>query len=508
MLSNLRRFWSRTSPPTQEPLLGKKAIIWETGDYLPALMTKLRELDWEIQGIVRESPPEAAIGDVAVLRPSELSSTITPDAVVIPGDATPESASTFLDLLSEFRTHYGLPNRIIHPAAFAEMHLYRRPRFLVTGLPGSGNMIAQTLYLEMIKGRQAPAFSSLDQGLIGLASAYYWSLHNLLRSGLEQHGAVLWHVSPWETAYGAMVTGPASGIGAWHISGLPLRSHIWSVDLSFSHEAPTNQTITYFTRNGFKIISLVRHPLDVIVSNAAKICRDIGLYDPGLLLSHRDWYRSMVDAVASHLDSILEHQGRLQVFRYEDLLTDPVEYLSKVQEVLGVEVDPVQMQSIWAQFGLKPLPTALGRHFWKPGEGKWRTYMNPMQKDILSRSRLPELARALGYTFDQMNGDYEAQAQWKNLTALETCRLAYCDCFYSHFLPKSRAINHPDLRVFTDEKRGLVVYGVDTRELELSSFYENFVASQLTQNLIAAAHIADRPQAPRWKQFSVLTGAL
>lgn len=485
---------------------GRKAIVWQTGDYLPAILAKLKEQDWQIQAIVTESTATSDIGGLPVVQPRELDGTVDAATTIFPGDVAPESASKFIDLLSGFRDRTGLTNKIVHPAVFADSHKYSRPRFLVTGLPGSGNMIAQTLYNEMIEGRQAANFSQLDQGLIGLASSYFWSLHNLVKTGLEKRGAAYWHVTPWETVYGAFVTGPTIETETWQMCGLPLRSHLWSVDLTFSHEAPTKETIKYFADHNISVLSLVRHPLDNIISIAGKMARDSGLDNPGILLCNPEWYRSMVEAVSNHFAAILAQQSADQIFYYEDLLSDPVGYMSKVKSVLGVEFGPEQMKRAWDQFGLKPLPTAMGHHFWKPSEGKWRDYMSPMQKDIILASKLPALTRELGYDLDGMDGNYEADVQRSHLAEAPARALAYWDCFYSHFLPKQRTLEHPAIKLMTNRNK-VSAYGYDTETLNLSDYFSNLLESELFDEVISASHLGDAP-APRWTTRADLSGTV
>lgn len=311
-------------------------------------------------------------------------------------------------------------------------------RVLAGGFPGSGNGVVQAV-IEHLVAQEPESLAPREHLVAFLAGQRHERLarrlHALLGAGERQvsglahhrHGALHFlEITPDERQ--------------WVVYNLPGRSHLFS-RLHKTHEPLTAGLVAGFRRMGYEVVVAVRHPLDTLVSLAAKLTRP-----PVHALNRSDWFDQMAQALARYLVDVLHSERQVHLVRYEDLLADPEASITGLAQRLGVACAPAEAADIWQAVGLKPLHFSPG-HLWQPGSGKWRRYLDERHLAIARRRGLPELARALGYadaTDDELIARTETPAE--PLDALMQQQAALTDHTFSSLYDELPSLRHPSVR--------------------------------------------------------------
>jgi hypothetical protein len=167
-------------------------------------------------------------------------------------------------------------------------------------------------------------------------------------------------------------------------------------------------------REGFRVVTLARHPLDVLISILHVVVYDVE--SEGWLLSDQGNERSIWAATprsrtfidycrSSRAHALLgvtcDHWGQPGVLslKYEDLVADPPAVLAAVEDAVGPR-RVADLEPILNDLSIGNLrKTTLNNHFWKGKPGLWRELIPAAEAAEIADGLRPVLDR-LGYAVD------------------------------------------------------------------------------------------------------------
>lgn len=385
-------------------------------------------------------------------------------------------------LLSYAREVLGLTGDVLHPVVLCDRYSNPHKRFAVIGFPGSGNMIVQNICQELLPSSGHPIWARdpLSAKLTSYALSYWGSLREQIAHAFDNDDCPQVVAGPTHMRYGNFYLSMRDHPIEVFVAGLPQRSHVWANPWHSGHEPLTAKTLEHFSEQNFHLLQILRHPLDLVVSNAAKITVASGERVPELLLQNDDWMEGMLQAVEVYYAGIAENQNAsgVTLLRYEALMADPVRTIMQLAELLGVECAESGAGAIWSALSNRPLAGA--GHKWAPGAGKWRTFIPRRFVDRIRASRLREYAEAVGYRFEAT--DFEGSRDAIPENVCNDMYLAWEDGRWEVITGKPRALVHSDVCRVHDEESGLLALGARQYELAI----DRLVQSSDLRNLMAA----------------------
>lgn len=309
----------------------------------------------------------------------------------------------FRETLLFARNYLKVTAPLIHPGALCDRFCFPPKRFLITGYPGSGNMVVQKCVELLLAAGGGTTWSpsSLCNSLSQYALYYWYSLSDTIIKAFDGHGRWMDFSGPTHIRWGALHIALSSEETYTSITGLPMRAYAWANPWTSSHEPLTKACTSFFREQGFKIIGISRHPLDIIVSNAAKLTAEGGDRAPQILLQNEEWFEEMVKMLEAYFARIIRNLDDVIMVRYEDLLADPTATLQKLADAMGISTNGTDYKKIWEE-GVKGKTLSDDRgHYWAPKENKWQEYLPPRYAERICDSRLHGYAKKLGYRIDK-----------------------------------------------------------------------------------------------------------
>ncbi len=303
---------------------------------------------------------------------------------------------SFLETVRYAREVGRYQGRLTHLAALNDLHRYKPTRYLFAGFASSGNMIFQNILLEIIQ-RTSKNETPLSDPISGKLASYAINhTHSLLRCFERYFSLDLMTAvgSPTHIKFGQVLF--QSNDRYLAVSGVAMRPYAWSPEWFSNHEPITAEALGFYESQGYQIIAIVRHPLDVIVSNAAKMSSVLdGPKRPEIALSNPRWFESILDRVMKYMASLSQHKDKVHILYYENLLADPVSEIRKLTTLIRRPIPDEELRSIFRKF--ENVPVAGAKHFWQPGAGKWTRYLGEEHLRIVRNTNLIEVASCFGY---------------------------------------------------------------------------------------------------------------
>jgi hypothetical protein len=198
------------------------------------------------------------------------------------------------------------------------------------------------------------------------------------------------------------------------------------------HWPPTHAFRARLARHRFRVITLARHPLDLLIS----VMR-FSSHEPETAqwLNGRNGDESAIHGAAPMSKAFLDYAvgpraavllgvgprwwGRpgVHCIRYEDLVRDPIDTLEKLLAALGKPTNPDSLpQAILAGSFHKLRADSDNQHFWKGQPGVWKKLLTADAATRIAAAH-PRSFQDLGYDCDPdpaLTAE-EAQANWRQL---------------------------------------------------------------------------------------------
>lgn len=197
------------------------------------------------------------------------------------------------------------------------------------------------------------------------------------------------------------------------------------------HWYPTPAFRALLRRHDFSVVTIVRHPLDVLMS-VLHFCR----HD----VTTSQWLDGVGGSEhllveSSPLSSALADYGRSQRFallagvspawtstadawlRYEDLVQDTEGELLRLARTLDLPDEPARVQAVIAEKALPVVQKQVdNQHYWQGRPGLWRSLLPSEQAELL-RPAVAEFCEPYGYdlTPSSATTEHSAQAAWDSM---------------------------------------------------------------------------------------------
>ncbi len=399
-----------------------KLIIWGLNDWSAFLAGVLRQLDVELPFVVGSQAEGADFHGAPIVDEQEFRQRYDP-ATAIPVVVASRSAdgrqSDFSRNLVAILNEWGIDCPLHHPAFIKRFVTPSFPGGLgVFGFPSSGNTVINSILGSLLAARDPDA-----AGLDPVASM----IRELCADHIEVLYDAIYHSTVGLGAWGyqlrpngigrlevALGTGARRSLdaergflsdGFLYLSGLRAFSHP-TRPFYASHEAPDAALRREMASLNYRVVAICRHPLDVLVSLAAKYWRP-----PDAVLHDADWFRTMATVLRDWWAAALG-AGEVPMVRYEDLLAEPVREIHKLAEIAGLPLpSDSYAEELRDQFLFKSLqkpgsPAALleSGHMWKPSAGKWKGLLGEAHVATLEELDYASLLGELGYESDFRGG--------------------------------------------------------------------------------------------------------
>lgn len=339
-----------------------------------------------------------------------------------------------------------IDNRLLDPVFVADYVPLRFPgRILAGGFPGSGNGVVQAT-IETLLPEPAEPLAGREHLVSFLAGQRHGHLHHRLERSFPDIGRKVSGMS--HQRYGRvnwLAMGHTNEI--FVLYDLPDRAHLLST-VHKTHEILSSDIFDRFVAMEYRPLVAMRHPLDTLVSMAAKLCKP-----PSLVLANLEWFQKMATALRDYCAAVLDADDRATLVHYERLITDPLVAITEIAAAMGRDCSPQRASDVWEQVGFRPLHFSPG-HLWQPGVGKWRKYLCQAHLEIVGRLGLDTLAAELGY--------HDIQPHSVGATALEAPPAAMIvppetavgDHTFSRLFRLPPTFLHPDV-LFEEDPSGI-----------------------------------------------------
>jgi hypothetical protein len=261
-------------------------------------------------------------------------------------------------------------------------------RYAVYGFPGSGNILTQSLVVEMFARRPAPPPPSWVMRAT-LTEHFFYSFAARVKAAVAPMSPT--HVDFVPHEFGTMLVTVQCGDRAGVAFYVPSHRHL-GLPVFHTHSRPTRQSLDFFESVGARGVAVVRHPLETILSQANKIAR------PSRVMLDDARF---VDRAAAQLTDwtahLLANRGRLHVVRYEDLAERRIDELQRMGAFLGMTVTEQEAGELFDACLNRNLSSRVPTHFHRGGSDKWRGEMTAADVARVRRSVPDEVFTAFGY---------------------------------------------------------------------------------------------------------------
>ncbi|MBM3777152.1 MAG: sulfotransferase domain-containing protein [Acidimicrobiia bacterium] len=464
---------------------GRHTALWETGPHTLALIDCLGRVGLPVSVILTTDQPPGEFNGVPVVRAD------VPDRPAVSGPVVLGhigSGKSTAAVMGAARSALGRRQAILHPCVLVDSFRRASDRWLVAGLPGSGNVVLQALLQAVVPHWPVSPEGDLDDLMVALASDYVNTVTDVLLAEFDEAGRGSFLRTTSHRDFGAvMVNRPGHTNFDACFYGLPLRASAWPSHFTSSHEPVGAEEVTFYRSRGYRVLQILRHPLDIIVSCAAKITEAGGTRAPEVLVGNLEWFESMVHPIADYLAMLAGARDQVCLVTYRQFLADQLGTARQVCEAIGIQLTDKQLRSICRGVLMKPLSIAPKGHFWAPGVGKWRRYLTRAHLDVVRASSLWELTRSFGF---EIAGDLSGPESPLDLPPLNWTTVAAHDQRFSLIMGK-RPVVQADGVVVTKTDQGVqAILEVDPTggEDRFAAAASRVLRSELFRDLIASAH--------------------
>ncbi|MBF8273955.1 MAG: Sulfotransferase [Magnetococcales bacterium] len=393
----------------------KKVLLWGLSPFLDTIIDGLTAAGITIDGIVADAVDAAEVHGISIIKSDTLTEREpTCPPILVSSMATATDADAFLGAVREIKGRLGLSKAtILHPVALADLiKLNFSGKGLIIGANRSGSTLLFHLTRGILEQGGPVSQGHREQFIEHMAKNHFNATIRHLTDAFQSEGA--FYCGNGSTRFGAIDVFGSSHQAFFEITPVPARRYLFdTVHRCYPIiDADICKTVTDL---GYCVLTSLRNPLDIIVSNAFELEYVFFRMFPGkkldrvesdlrenygrFHLNNRAWFEEMALYVKRNMEAWLQLQGVSTGIRYEDLMYHPGPAMRRLAETLGCALDDVTLESIWKRFINKPLAT-FKAHYFRPGEGKWRTYLDRGHMEILKKLGYPEMLAALGYAVD------------------------------------------------------------------------------------------------------------
>lgn len=310
----------------------------------------------------------------------------------------PHRHDRFNKCINYIRNTLKLNNHILHPVFLCNYYKSPHQRYHLRGFPGSGNMVFQNILDHITKSSNFNVKfcpDSLHNLMVRYAFSYWCSLTRNLDNLFDKSNIISTITSPKyikTASYAITLKGKDPGLPQF--DGLPCHAYVWSNPWGGDHSPLTTESIDFFQEQNLINIQLLRHPLDILISNAHKaVCTST--YSLDSILKNDAWFQEMLNQITKYCSLIFENKSGAIIIKYEDVMNSPTKTIQQLSTSLGSTLPNEECLKIWENIDGVKLSS-----YWKPGKDKWKKYLTTQHKEMIEMSGLITIAKNLGYDID------------------------------------------------------------------------------------------------------------
>jgi hypothetical protein len=305
-------------------------------------------------------------------------------------------AAGFNDALREIVSRLDLSGTVLHPVALADyLRFDHGGRVLLGGFPGAGNIVVQEIVRRLLEGRERP-LGTKERRFAAHAREYHFGTLLPAVDGLFDLGGRYATRASALRAGRIRVDMQLANERLATLSNLRSRTYLYE-SLSPTHEPLTAAVVDRFRSMRWTVVAVIRNPLDVLVSNAARLA-----HPPTRVLANLDWVRRLATVLREYCMQVLAQRDRgVALVRYEQLVEQPAASIQALAGALDIDLDPAAAEALWNDVGYKSLvPGSVGSSRGRPprpGTGTWQEFLGRPQRQVLEDLGFGVLLDALGY---------------------------------------------------------------------------------------------------------------
>jgi len=319
-------------------------------------------------------------------------------AVLVNFDFDNNSSGDFIRSCRELSKR--TPNQTIsirHPSILIDiLPLNLRGRICLFGFPGAGNLTTVSIINKLLENTEEN-LGEKEHNIIGYAVNAHMEMESCL-SGFREILPYLSHPNSGmnRSSFRFLKKGRVmTDDNLKDILEVEVPDRNMTPSRFFScHQMPSEDHIDYAQKNQLVTFVQIRNPLDNIVSAANKFV----FGNPECLLGNYEWFKDMAKALSMYMERYHKHKNKIKFIRYEDLISSPRETIEMIMDLLPICDDTIEPDELWSEIGFQPLREA---HYWRPGEGKYREYLDKRHYKILDDLGVLELSSSLGYDISE-----------------------------------------------------------------------------------------------------------
>lgn len=314
----------------------------------------------------------------------------------------------FWENLNYLKSDIGEGSNIFHPSALIDRVKVDLGGVICSGYPGSGNMVLQSVLTHITGLTQRQNELDKHAYLRDISLSYLNSVITYIEANLFRYGLSRIDVSPTFQNNTSLFC--YFGENQRHelaLNNIKLNSFAWSTFWSGTHEPPNTANLNFYKNLGLQFLCMIRNPLDILVSLAAKQTAWMGFRHPEVLLANRSWVNTTVASLAYYFKCIVDNSNAIDIVRYEDVISNLAGFVAHIASITHNNITKDNVAYIVDKIHGQSLTHDRG-HFWKPGVDKWRQYLPPSAIETISKSNLLEFARELGYVSEMSKVGFDS----------------------------------------------------------------------------------------------------
>lgn len=342
----------------------------------------------------------------------------------------------------------------IHPVFISELVRLNFSGYVyINGFPGSGNVVSHHIIKKLMELNGGCRLDERERFFKRASEFHNRSIINVFNSYFNIYATA--NYPKGSDFRGDFLflehEGPCGDYV--HLFGARSKPY-FSPEFHASHELLRETTITRFENLGFSTCVVIRNPLDVIVSNAAKFpINSKREKRPSLLINDLEWFESMIVNIGKCYKNFIDNKDKVFFVKYDDLMENPIRTIKNLAVSLDIEVTEAQCRDIWSEFGNRNLND---KHFhcWRPGSGKWKEFIGAKQIEMFRASKLADYSEQLGYRYD-FDANMPRTSEKPVSEDLYNDIFALYDFRYHTILGKPLVYTSDGCTYLNDEKRGM-----------------------------------------------------
>lgn len=368
----------------------------------------------------------------------------------------------------------------VHPVRFAgNFNLSFPGRILENGYPGSGNVLLINITNELLKKKKFPNYNYISNLFSEAAINADTMLDIGLRKLFSPVGLHFYNkqIFDYEFSFVTAVSEDGQFLNFKVGTG-----SVYSANFLSTHEYLDKVKLERFRSMGYLTIISLRHPYDIIISNAAKIFINRKEDVPSLLFNF-EWFESLAENIKKYMEAYIElnYDNSVFFFKYENIIQKPISEITRLANILSVEISEEEAATIWEKFGFKTLQRD---HLWRPGYGKFQEFLGPKHYEILQQFGFENILNALEYTSPPESAFNKLEEPDKEAIREISSEhvLGIPDLQYYQFYGKRPVITPPFLYTVFEPKMGGEIRSTNQNLLELFQNDHDFQKLLVTLN--------------------------